>query len=68
MREDLARAPGARELDAGAAASRAPPVRLLLADAEPNGSSLAAGRHGHPQALVAAADQLAAHRPGLSFR
>jgi outer membrane lipoprotein-sorting protein len=67
VREDLVRAPGTREIDAGVLVA-APPLRLLLADAEPSGSAWLLAGTVTRTALVAAAEQLAAHRPGLSFR
>ena len=64
VRESLAKAPGARELDQGILIG-APPIRLLLADAEPNDNSWLLAGTVTRKALLAAADQLAAKRPGL---
>ena len=66
MREDLLKAPGARELATRACWSRAPPVRLLLANPEPNGSGwLLAGtvtrRRSWPRPTSSPP-----HRPALS--
>jgi hypothetical protein len=66
VREDLRRSPGVRVLDQGVLVG-APPLRLLLAQPEPNdGSWLLAGTVTQ-RALLDAAEQLGRHRPGLRF-
>jgi hypothetical protein len=66
VRDDLEKRPGIRELDQGVLLG-APPLRLLLADPELNDTAwLLAGTVTRP-ALVHAAEQLAAHPPGLGF-
>jgi hypothetical protein len=64
VRADLARQPGSRRTDAGVLVA-APPMRLLLANAEPNDSRWLLAGTVTRKALVDAADQLAATRPGL---
>ena len=65
--EDLLKAPGTRRLDAGLLVA-APPLRLLLANPEPNDSAWLLAGTVTRRALVAAAAELAASPPGLSFR
>ena len=65
--EDLLKAPGTRKLDAGLLVA-APPLRLLLANPEPNDSAWLLAGTVTRRALVAAAAELAANPPGLSFR
>ena len=64
VRHDLCRQPGAREIDAGVLVA-APPLRLLLAKAEPNDSSWLLAGTVTRRALVDAAHELATSRPGL---
>ena len=63
-REPLPRRP-ARASSTRGFSSAAPPIRLLLADAEPNDNSWLLAGTVTRKALLAAADQLAAKRPGL---
>jgi hypothetical protein len=66
VRENLRGAPGVRRLHEGLLLA-APPLRMLLAQPEPNhGSWLLAGTVTQ-RALVDAANQLRDHRPGLRF-
>jgi hypothetical protein len=66
VRESLQGSPGVRSLDAGLLLA-APPLRMLLAQPEPNdGSWLLAGTVTQ-RALVDAAEQLKRHRPELRF-
>jgi hypothetical protein len=66
VRENLRRGPGVRRLDEGLLVA-APPLRMLLAQPEPNdGSWLLAGTVTQ-QALIDAANELKRHRPGLRF-
>jgi hypothetical protein len=64
VREGLARAPGARELGQGTLVG-APPIRLLLANAEPNDNSWLLAGTVTRRTLLDAADELVARRPGL---
>ena len=64
VREDICHQPGARELDAGVLVA-APPMRLLLAEPEPNDSSWLLAGTVTRKALVDAARELAESRPGL---
>jgi outer membrane lipoprotein-sorting protein len=66
VRENLRGSPGVRSLDAGLLLA-APPLRMLLAQPEPNnGSWLLAGTVTQ-RALVDAATELQRHRPELRF-
>jgi hypothetical protein len=66
VRESLHGGPGVRSLDQGLLVA-APPLRMLLAQPEPNdGSWLLAGTVTQ-RALVDAANELSRHRPGLRF-
>ncbi len=64
VRDDLTRQPGSRQTGAGVLVA-APPMRLLLANPEPNESSWLLAGTVTRKALVDAADQLAASRPEL---
>jgi len=64
VREDLGRQPGARETDAGVLVA-APPMRLLLANPEPNDFSWLLAGTVTRKALVDAAAQLVEKRPGM---
>ncbi|MEO5708956.1 MAG: hypothetical protein ABIQ59_03950 [Nocardioidaceae bacterium] len=64
VREGLLTAPGSLELDQGILVA-APPMRLLLANAEPNDNSWLLAGTVTRKALLRAADQLVAERPGL---
>ena len=64
VRADLGRAPGTRQTDVGVLVA-APPMRLLLANPEPNDFSWLLAGTVTRKALVDAATQLAEKRPGL---
>lgn len=66
VHEDLQSQPGVQTLDEGLLVA-APPVRLLLANAEPNDSSWLLAGTVTRRALRDAARQLSEHRPGLMW-
>ena len=66
MRDDLRHQPGVRTLDQGILVG-APPLRLLLAEPEPNGGSWLLAGTVTQRALLDAAVQLDRHPPGLRF-
>lgn len=66
VRDDLRRQLGVRDLDAGLLVG-APPIRLLLANPEPNETSWLLAGTVTRKTLVDAARELAAHRPGLGL-